>query len=143
MPVMPACPPAAQIAKTLNERISKYCQVTLDSLAYAGTGNVLKVQELLAMCGEHIETDEGTTWKVIWGTGGSRSETDVAPEHSEVTLRLLPVICCVPSSGTSDAASNKGVVLFGIIGMFVTPVAMYCTLAQSPSIIQLANPRCL
>lgn len=32
-----------EVAKTLNEKISKYCLVTLDSCAYAGTGNVLKV----------------------------------------------------------------------------------------------------
>ena len=53
-----------QIAKTLNEVISKYCQVVLDTMAYAGTGNVLKVQELLALCGEHIETDANSSWKV-------------------------------------------------------------------------------
>ena len=59
-----------QIAKTLSERISKFCQVTLDSCAYAGTGNVLKVQELLAMCGEHIETEESTAWKVSGRSNG-------------------------------------------------------------------------
>ena len=53
-----------QVSKTLNEHISKFCQVTLESLAYAGTGDVLKVQQLLAMCGEHIETEEATAWKV-------------------------------------------------------------------------------
>jgi len=57
--------PTVEIAKTLSERISKFCQVTLDSCAYAGTGNVLKVQELLAMCGEHIETEESTAWKAV------------------------------------------------------------------------------
>jgi 26S proteasome regulatory subunit N1 len=53
-----------QIAKTLAEVVSKYAQVVLDGCAYAGTGNVLKVQELLALCGEHIETEEATAWKV-------------------------------------------------------------------------------
>jgi 26S proteasome regulatory subunit N1 len=53
-----------QIAKTLAEAVSKYAQVVLDGCAYAGTGNVLKVQELLALCGEHIETEEATAWKV-------------------------------------------------------------------------------
>ncbi|CAD7696710.1 unnamed protein product [Ostreobium quekettii] len=53
-----------EIAKTLNEVISKYCQVVLDTMAYAGTGNVLKVQELLALCGEHIETTSNSGWKV-------------------------------------------------------------------------------
>lgn len=36
-----------EVAKTFNEKISKYCLVTLDSCAYAGTGNVLKVCLLL------------------------------------------------------------------------------------------------
>jgi 26S proteasome regulatory subunit N1 len=47
--------------------VSKYAQVVLDGCAYAGTGNVLKVQELLALCGEHIETEEATAWKVRLG----------------------------------------------------------------------------
>lgn len=44
-----------EVARTLNDKISQYCQVTLFSLAYAGSGNVLKIQQLLAMCGEHLE----------------------------------------------------------------------------------------
>lgn len=48
----------------MNERISKYAQVTLESCAYAGTGNVLKVQQLLAQAGEHIELKEDESWKV-------------------------------------------------------------------------------
>jgi hypothetical protein len=56
-----------QIAKTLAGVVSKYAQVVLDGCAYAGTGNVLKVQELLALCGEHIETEEATAWKVGMG----------------------------------------------------------------------------
>ena len=53
-----------QVAKTVNERISKYAQVTLESSAYAGTGNVLKVQQLLAQAGEHIELKDDESWKV-------------------------------------------------------------------------------
>ena len=54
-----------QVTKTLNERISRFAQLSLESCAYAGTGNVLKVQELLATCGEHIEAEgEGDAWKV-------------------------------------------------------------------------------
>ena len=49
--------PTVEIAKTFPARISKFCQVTLESCAYAGTGDVLKVQSLLAMCGEHIENN--------------------------------------------------------------------------------------
>lgn len=63
------CHAALQIAKTLTEQVSQYAQVVLDSCAYAGSGNVLKVQELLALCGEHIETEEATAWKVRGAVG--------------------------------------------------------------------------
>jgi 26S proteasome regulatory subunit N1 len=33
----------AEVSKTFDEKIRNYCDVTLMSLAYAGTGNVLKV----------------------------------------------------------------------------------------------------
>ncbi|CAH8317963.1 unnamed protein product [Eruca vesicaria subsp. sativa] len=45
----------AEVSKTFDEKIRKYCDMTLLSCAYAGTGNVLKVQDLLAQCGEHLE----------------------------------------------------------------------------------------
>lgn len=33
----------AEVSKTFNEKIRRYCDMTLLSCAYAGTGNVLKV----------------------------------------------------------------------------------------------------
>lgn len=44
-----------EVAKTLPEKVSRFVQVTLDVCAYAGTGNVLKIQGLLAACGEHFD----------------------------------------------------------------------------------------
>ncbi|PIA29494.1 hypothetical protein AQUCO_05900009v1 [Aquilegia coerulea] len=48
----------AEVSKTFNEKIRKYCEMTLLSCAYAGTGNVLKVQDLLGHCTEHLEKGE-------------------------------------------------------------------------------------
>ncbi|KAJ3669143.1 hypothetical protein LUZ60_011093 [Juncus effusus] len=48
----------AEVSKTFNEKIRKYCDVTLMSLAYAGTGNVLKVQNLLGICSHHLDKGE-------------------------------------------------------------------------------------
>ncbi|KAI8009240.1 hypothetical protein LOK49_LG07G02104 [Camellia lanceoleosa] len=45
----------AEVSKTFNEKIRKYCDMTLLSCAYAGTGNVLKVQHLLGQCAQHLE----------------------------------------------------------------------------------------
>ena len=38
--------------------------MTLGTVAYANSGDVLKVQALLSLAGEHIEIEEGTLWKV-------------------------------------------------------------------------------
>ncbi|KAF9612292.1 hypothetical protein IFM89_038862 [Coptis chinensis] len=51
----------AEVSKTFNEKIRKYCDMTLLSCAYARTGNVLKVQNLLGHCAQHLEKDKGET----------------------------------------------------------------------------------
>eukprot|EP01113_Clastostelium_recurvatum_P033314 TRINITY_DN438_c0_g1_i4.p1 TRINITY_DN438_c0_g1~~TRINITY_DN438_c0_g1_i4.p1 ORF type:complete len:922 (-),score=259.73 TRINITY_DN438_c0_g1_i4:160-2925(-) len=43
--------------KTLQGPIAQYGALTLDSCAYAGTGNVLKIQQLLSICADHLEED--------------------------------------------------------------------------------------
>ena len=62
-----------QVSRTLAERISKYAGVVLETVAYAGTGDVLKVQRLLALCGEHIEVDDASAWKVGFPINGTDS----------------------------------------------------------------------
>ncbi|GMF21146.1 unnamed protein product [Phytophthora lilii] len=44
-----------EAAKTIEHKMSKYLAITLETCAYAGSGNVLKVQQLLRTCAEHIE----------------------------------------------------------------------------------------
>ena len=45
------CPPfqSCQVAKTLDERVSRFLQVVLDVCAYAGTGDVLKARLVAAI----------------------------------------------------------------------------------------------
>ncbi|XP_050381393.1 26S proteasome non-ATPase regulatory subunit 2 homolog A isoform X1 [Argentina anserina] len=47
-----------EVSKTFHEKIRKHCDMTLLSCAYAGTGNVLKVQNLLGHCSQHLEKGE-------------------------------------------------------------------------------------
>ncbi|XP_043717172.1 26S proteasome non-ATPase regulatory subunit 2 homolog A-like isoform X2 [Telopea speciosissima] len=47
-----------EVSKTFNHKIRKYCDMTLLSCAYAGTGNVLKVQHLLGHCAQHLDKGE-------------------------------------------------------------------------------------
>lgn len=43
-----------EAVKTVEHKMGKYAAVTIETCAYAGTGNVLKVQELLGACAEHL-----------------------------------------------------------------------------------------
>ncbi len=81
-----------QVAKTLNERISKYGQVVLQTLAYAGTGDVLQIQSLLAICGEHIEVEENAGWKVgtlLHALSNPAPQADATSHHGTLMPGLL------------------------------------------------------
>lgn len=52
-----------EVARTLPDTASRHLLSTLEVCAYAGTGDVLKIQKLLAACGDHIEVEEGEAWK--------------------------------------------------------------------------------
>merc|ERR1719197_764354 len=49
---------AMELAKCLEGSVGEYCSLTLETCAYAGSGNVLKVQRLLQICGEHASKDD-------------------------------------------------------------------------------------
>nr|GMD48680.1 26S proteasome non-ATPase regulatory subunit 2 homolog A [Ipomoea batatas] len=48
----------AEGSKTFSEKIRRYCNMTLLSCAYAGTGNVHKIQDFLGECAQHLEKGE-------------------------------------------------------------------------------------
>eukprot|EP00304_Pavlova_gyrans_P002895 CAMPEP_0206057206 /NCGR_PEP_ID=MMETSP1466-20131121/43897_1 /ASSEMBLY_ACC=CAM_ASM_001126 /TAXON_ID=44452 /ORGANISM="Pavlova gyrans, Strain CCMP608" /LENGTH=927 /DNA_ID=CAMNT_0053432475 /DNA_START=81 /DNA_END=2864 /DNA_ORIENTATION=+ len=48
-----------ELSLTLPGRLGEYCQRTLETCAYMGTGNVLKVQKFMGLAGEHPEAEAG------------------------------------------------------------------------------------
>lgn len=44
--------------KAIPEPLQSFATILVDVCAYAGTGNVLKIQQLLSICSEHIELDK-------------------------------------------------------------------------------------
>jgi len=46
--------------KALTHPIGKYASLSVESCAYAGSGNVLKVQKFLDICGDHLEESKST-----------------------------------------------------------------------------------
>jgi 26S proteasome regulatory subunit N1 len=55
--------------RTIEHKISKYALFTLESCAYAGTGNVLKVQQMLHYCAEHLTEDADHQMVAVLGIG--------------------------------------------------------------------------
>jgi 26S proteasome regulatory subunit N1 len=51
---------ALEALKTIPGLPGRYCALTVETCAYAGTGDVLKVQQLLSICAEHLEEDANT-----------------------------------------------------------------------------------
>lgn len=47
--------------KAIPEPLQSFATILIDVCAYAGTGNVLKIQQLLSICSEHIELEKEET----------------------------------------------------------------------------------
>jgi 26S proteasome regulatory subunit N1 len=43
--------------KAIPEPLQSFASILVDICAYAGTGNVLKIRQLLSICSEHLEAD--------------------------------------------------------------------------------------
>lgn len=55
--------------RTIEHKISKYAVVLLETCAYAGSGNVLKVQEMLHQCAEHLTEEAEHQMAAVIGIG--------------------------------------------------------------------------
>lgn len=45
--------------------MGKYAVTTVETCAYVGTGNVLKIQQLLSVCGEHGEEADVSSFSLV------------------------------------------------------------------------------
>ncbi|KAK8493348.1 hypothetical protein V6N13_046714 [Hibiscus sabdariffa] len=79
----------SDISRMLNEKIRKYCDVTLLSCAYAGTGNILKVQELLSHCAEHLDNGETHQGPAVLGIAMVAMAEELGLEMSIRSLEHL------------------------------------------------------
>lgn len=90
--------------RTIEHKISKYAVLLLETCAYAGSGNVLKVQEMLHQCAEHLTEEAEHQMAAVIGIGLITMGEDVG---SEMALRAydhllhyceLPIKRAVPLS---------------------------------------------
>jgi 26S proteasome regulatory subunit N1 len=82
--------------RTIEHKISKYALLTLETVAYAGSGNVLKVQEMLHQCAEHIAEDAEHQMIAVLGIGLITMGEDVGSEMAIRTFDHLLHYCEPP-----------------------------------------------
>lgn len=79
-----ASEPTIATLKAIDHRTAFDAEVIVDTCAYAGTGNVLKIQEMLHLCAEHVpkkkENAEGE------GEGEGEDETPLADAQGDVDM---------------------------------------------------------
>lgn len=88
--------------RTIEHKISKLAAIVLETCAYAGSGNVLKVQEMLHQCAEHLEENAEHQMAAVIGisliTMGEEVGAEMALRSFEHLLHYceLPVKRAVP-----------------------------------------------
>lgn len=75
-----AAEPTLEALKAIPGPTGQYAITTVDTCAYAGTGNVLKVQKLLGTCGDHLEKDNGFQAVAVLGIGLIASGEEIGAE---------------------------------------------------------------
>lgn len=107
-----------EAVKTVEHKIGKYAAVLLDTCAYAGSGNVLKVQEMLHHCAEHLTEDADHQMAAVIGIGlitmGEDTGAEMALRSFEHLLHYceLPIKRAVPLALAILYVSNPD---FGVI----------------------------
>merc|ERR1712232_1222836 len=82
--------------RTIDHKISKYAVIMLDTCAYAGSGNVLKVQEMLHQCAEHLTEDAEHQAAAVIGIGLITMGESVGTEMALRTFDHLLHYCELP-----------------------------------------------
>jgi 26S proteasome regulatory subunit N1 len=82
--------------RTVDHKISKFAVVMLETCAYAGSGNVLKVQEMLHQCAEHLTEDADHQMVAVLGIGLITMGEDVGTEMALRSFDHLLHYCELP-----------------------------------------------
>merc|ERR1719410_2140074 len=82
--------------RTIEHKISKFAVLMLESCAYAGSGNVLKVQEMFHQCTEHLTEDADHQMVAVLGVGLITMGESVGTEMALRTFDHLLHYCEVP-----------------------------------------------
>lgn len=85
-----------EAVRTIEHKISKYAALLLETCAYTGSGNVLKVQEMMHQCAEHLTEDAEHQMAAVIGIGLITMGEDVGAEMVLRTFDHLLHYCELP-----------------------------------------------
>jgi len=85
-----------EAVRTIEHKIAKYAAILLETCAYAGSGNVLKVQEMLHHCAEHVTEDAEHQAAAVIGIGLITMGENVGSEMALRTFDHLLHYCELP-----------------------------------------------
>jgi 26S proteasome regulatory subunit N1 len=93
-----------EAVRTIEHKISKYAVIMLETAAYAGSGNVLKIQEMLHQCAEHLTEDAEHQMAAVLGIGLITMGEDVGMEMALRSFDHLLHYCELPIKRTVPLA---------------------------------------
>lgn len=78
-----------ELLKTIEHPLGKQCELLVDVCSYAGTGNVLKIQQLLHICAEQPKEEEESAEKK---EDDKEKEKDAEAESQDMTYQAIAVL---------------------------------------------------
>jgi 26S proteasome regulatory subunit N1 len=93
-----------EAVKTVEHKMGKYAGVVLESCAYAATGNVLKIQQMLGLCAEHLSEGAEHQAAAVLGIALVAMGEDVGCEMALRAMDHLLHYCELPIKRTVPLA---------------------------------------
>ena len=97
----------------IEHKMARTAEILVDVCAFAGTGNVLKIQQMLHICGEHAqkpkkeETAEGTAAEGADSTEASGEAAPTADQEGDVSMGESSSAPGASGSGSGAAAGTE------------------------------------
>lgn len=128
-----------EAVRTVEHKMGKYAAITIETCAYAGSGNVLKVQQMLKHCADHLEENAEHQAAAVLGIGlvtmGESIGSSMAVRAFDHLLQYgeLPVRRAVPLAYALLYVSNAEYTVVDTLSRLThdvdSEVAMNATLA--------------
>lgn len=130
--------------KAIPEPLQSFASILVDVCAYAGTGNVLKIQQLLSICSEHIEAEAKEETKDAKETASKDSKKDKKEEKEAATVnnlhQAIAVIGIALIAMNEEIGADMALRTFGHLLHYGDPVIKRAV-PLGLGLISLSNPK--